>query len=125
MVIPALREHLAATYFPLYQGLRDELMATLSDADLAVTLGGTTSSLGALCKAIGEIEHAYVESFRTFSQDFSYRNPDPVERSVAALAAWYTRLDRDLMTVLETLTEDDVEHRRIVRGDFDPGFFSR
>jgi hypothetical protein len=43
-----------------------------------------------LCREIGEIEYAYVESFRTFRQDFGYRNLDPrLEKSVAALSAWY------------------------------------
>ena len=83
-----VREHLAATYFLEYQGLRDQLLKILTDADLGFRVGNATASLGALCREIGEIEHSYVESFRTFRQDFGYRNPDPqLESSVAALSA--------------------------------------
>ncbi len=104
-----LRSHLEATYFREYQELRDELLAILTDEDLARTVGGGSLTLGFLCREIGEIEHAYVESFLTFRQDFGYRNPDPeLERSVRALATWYAELDRDLMAALEGITEDDV-----------------
>ncbi len=117
--------YLAESYFPEYQALRDQLMDVLGDEDLSLRLGGDTASLGALCREIGEIEHAYVESFRTFRQDFAYRNPDPrLEHSVAALTAWYAELDRDLMAAVAALSEDDIEHRRIVRGDFDTDYFS-
>ena len=117
--------YLAETYFPAYQRLRDQLMDILDDEDLVQRLGGETVSLGALCREIGEIEHAYVESFGTFRQDFTYRNPDPrLERSAAALKAWYAELDRNLMAAVEALSEDDIANRRIVRGDFDEDFFS-
>ena len=114
-----------ATYFREYQQLREQLMAILTDADLARDLGGSSPTLGELCREIGDIEHAYVESFRTFRQDFEYRNPDPrLETSVAALVQWFGELDRDLVAALELLSEEDVRQRRIVRRDFDPSFFS-
>lgn len=117
--------YLADSFFPEYQGLRDQLMEILSDEDLGLRLGGDTMSLGELCREIGEIEHTYVESFRTFRQDFSYRNPDPVmELSVAALNAWFAELDHDLMTAVAALTEDEIAGRRIIRGDFDEEYFS-
>jgi hypothetical protein len=117
--------YLAETFFAEYQGLRDQLMELLDDDDLRLTLGGTTASLGALCREIGEIEHAYVVSFRSFRQDFSYRDPNPgLERSVVALTAWYAELDRDLMLAVAALTEEDIESRRIVRGDFAEDYFS-
>jgi hypothetical protein len=117
--------YLAESFFPEYQGLRDQLMDRLVDDDLRLRLGGATVSLGALCREIGEIEHTYVESFRTFRQDFAYRNPDPaLEDSVAALKAWYAELDRDLMAAVTALSEDDIERRRIIRGDFDEDYFS-
>ena len=120
-----IREHMPATFFDEYQGLRSDLMASLSDEDLAFRLGGSTMSLGALCREIGDIEHAYVESFRTFTQDFGYTNPDPaLETSVAALVAWYADLDRRLMDAVAGLTEADIAGRRIVRGDFSEDFFS-
>jgi hypothetical protein len=124
-VHPLLRDHLKATYFEEYQSLRAQLMATLADDDLRFDLGVETASLGALCREIGEIEHAYVESFRTFTQDFGYRNEDPrLERSVDALVAWYADLDLEMAAALATLGEHDILSRRIVRGDFDAAFFS-
>jgi hypothetical protein len=117
--------YLAETFFPEYQGLRDQLMETLSDEDLRLRLGGETASLGALCREIGEIEQTYAESFRTFRQDFSYRNPDPeLEHSVAALNGWFAELDRELMASVQALSEDDIVNRRIIRGDFEEEYFS-
>jgi hypothetical protein len=117
--------YLAESFFAEYQGLRDQLMEVLVDEDLGLRLGGETASLGALCREIGEIEHTYVQSFRTFRQDFSYRNPDPgLEHSVAALKAWFAELDRELMSAVGALSEDDIAHRRIIRSDFDVAFFS-
>jgi hypothetical protein len=124
-VNPLIRDHLKATFFEEYQSLRGQLMAILADDDLRFQLGGESATLGALCREIGQIEYAYVESFRTFTQDFGYRNEDPrLERSVDALVAWYADLDREMTAVLETLGEDDILNRRIVRGDFDAEFFS-
>jgi hypothetical protein len=118
--------YLAESFFREYQGLRDQLMGILGDEDLRLRLGGETASLGALCREIGEIEQAYVESFRTFRQDFAYRNPDPaLEHSVVALKAWFAELDRDLMSAVEALSEDDIASRRIIRGDFGEEYFSR
>jgi hypothetical protein len=115
-----IRDHLSATYFEEYQSLRPMLLEIISDDDLGTSLGGATVTLGALCREIGEIEHSYVESLRTFRQDFSYRHPDSgVETSVAALSGWYETLDSDLADAVAALTEDDVTNRRIQRHDFD------
>ncbi len=117
-----VRVHMPATFFSEYQVLRDELLEILTDDDLGIRVGGTSASLGALCREIGEIEHSYVESFRTFRQDFRYRNRDPrLETSVGALASWYVELDRELTAAVAALSEDDIANRRIVRGsDFSP-----
>ena len=122
---PTLATYLEAEFFGEYLGLRDQLLDAISDGDLGYEVGGTSPTLGALCREIGEIEHSYVESFRTFSQNFDFRHPDAwVEASVAALRAWYTELDQDLMAALEGLTEADTTSRRITRGDFDQDYFS-
>ena len=60
----------------MYAPLRDELMSVLTDEDLAFTPGGKNPTLGELCREIGETEYAYVQSFKTFSTDFSYRTND-------------------------------------------------
>ena len=117
---PLLRRHLETTFFGEYQWLRDQLMELLTDGDLDVRVGAETASLGALCREIGEVERAYVESFRTFRLDFRYRHPHPqIERSVALLSNWYAELDRELMEALDGLSEDDTAERRIIRGDFE------
>jgi hypothetical protein len=108
-----------APFFPEYQALRDQLMDILVDNDLGYRVGGANPSLGALCREIGEIERSYIESFKTFAQDFGYRNPDPrLESSVAALSSWYAELDRELRAALEALSENDIANRTIDRRDF-------
>jgi hypothetical protein len=120
-----LRQHLESTFFVEYQALRDQVMEVLSEADLARDLGGGTQTLGALCREIGEVEHAYVDSFRTFRRDFSYRYPDPgIERDRDALVAWFHRLDADLLAALDALSDADVRDRHMEGADFDPGAFS-
>jgi hypothetical protein len=99
------------------QALRKQLMALLKDEDLGYSPGGENPTLGALCREMGEVEHAYIESFKAFKQDFSYRNEEPgLEGSVERLAAWFEDLDRELKAALEGLSEDDIQNRVIDRG---------
>src|SRR5262245_25476477 len=117
---PSIHGHLEATYFAEYQLLRTELVGCLDDDALAFRPAATAPSLGELCREIGEIEHSYAVALRTFQQDFDWRTPDrSVERSVAALGAWYADLDRDLQDAIEGLSDEDVARRRIRRADFD------
>ena len=89
-------------------GMRVELMDLLSDADLDCNPGGQNMTLGALCREMGEIEHSYIQSFKTFKQDFSYRNPEPgLERSLSRLKAWYQALDEEMKTVVSAFTDED------------------
>ena len=119
-----LSEYLGAEFFGEYQALREQLLNLLADEELRVSLAGDTLTLGALCREIGEIESAYVDSFKTFRQDFGDRHHDPgVETSVTSLRTWYRQLDRDLEVALEGLSEADMS-RRIVRGDFVEDYFS-
>jgi uncharacterized damage-inducible protein DinB len=101
----------------MYQALRDQLMEILTDADLAYTPGGANPPLGALCRELGEVEYSYIQSFKTFTLDFSYRNPEPgLETSVARLSAWYAELDRELKATIEGLSEEDLQQRVVDRG---------
>ena len=103
--------------FRLYQQLREELLATLTDADLAFTPGGDNPPLGRLCVEIGETERSYVDSFVHFSQNFDYRHADrAIESSVAGLRAWYEQLDAELYAAVAALSDDDVAQRHIDRG---------
>jgi uncharacterized damage-inducible protein DinB len=107
-------------YYPIfqeYQALRQQLMESLSDEDLGYQPGGENPTLGALCREMGEVEVAYIESFKTFQQDFSYRNEEPgLDTSVQRLAAWFQELDGELKAAIEALSEDDVQNKVIDRG---------
>jgi uncharacterized damage-inducible protein DinB len=107
------------------QELRGDLFAVLTDADLAYKLPGTNPTLGELCREMGEIEQSYIDSFKTFKQDMSYRYDDAeVATSLAKLKAWSEKLDQDLSATLEALSEDDVQKKTIDRGhDFTPTVF--
>lgn len=104
--------------FRLYQRLREQLLATLTDADLAFSPGGANPSLGELCLEIGKTEQAYVDSFRNFSQRFDYRHSDlSLAGSVAGLQAWYERLDAELYAAVAALSDEEVANRPIDRGN--------
>ena len=91
------------------QIMREQLMDILSDADLAFSPGGGNPTLGELCKEMGEVEYAYIESFKQFKMDWSYRNPEAgLAGSVSQLKAWYAQLDGQLKTVMEGLSEEDL-----------------
>jgi hypothetical protein len=103
--------------FQLYQAIRPALMQTLGDDDLGYTPGGANPTLGALCREIGEVERAYIDSFKTFVLDFSYRNTTPsLDRSVTRLIAWFADLDADLKATIEGLSEEDIRSRLVDRG---------
>ena len=105
--------------FQLYQQLRNEMMAILTDEDLAFQPGGENPTLGVLCREIGEVERAYIESFKAVSIDFSYRNTEPgLEGSVERLSAWFASLDQELKAVVEGLSDDDIQSRMVDRGSF-------
>lgn len=102
--------------FELYQAIRGQLMEILKDSDLAYTPGGSNPTLGALCLQMGEVEQAYLTSFKTFTLDFSYRNATPgLQKSVAQLSAWYTQLDAELKATLEALSQETIDSQRIRR----------
>lgn len=91
-------------------GMRSQLMGILSDADLSCSPGGQNMTLGALLREIGEIEHAYVQSFKNFKQDFNYRNTEAgLDTSVERLSAWFQSLDDDMKTTLSAMSEADTK----------------
>ncbi len=103
--------------FRMYQALRGQLLELLSDDDLRFTPGGENPPLGALCVEIGEVQHAYIQSFMDWRMDLSYRNPEPeLSESVSHLTAWYRVLDAELEAVISHLSEEDIKTRQIDRG---------
>lgn len=104
--------------FQLYQALRTQLMEILTDEELRYTVGGANPTLGSLCRTIGEVEQAYIQSFKTFKLDFSYHHPDPeLEQSVAKLTAWFAELDQELQATVAALSEEEIQQRTIYRGE--------
>jgi hypothetical protein len=118
---------LVANEFPLHetQKLRYDLLDWLTDSDLAYKLPGDNPTLGELCREMGEIEHCYIQSFKTHKLDWSYRNTEPeLATGVERLKAWYRTLDDDFEAVVRGLSEDQLHNEQIDRGDgFDPSPF--
>jgi DinB superfamily len=97
-------------------GMRALLLDGLGDADLAFNPGGQNVTLGALLREIGEIEHAYVQSLKSFKQDFAYRNTAPgLDGSLAQLRAWYQTLDDEMKAIVSGFSDDDL-HQTVERG---------
>ena len=91
-------------------GMRSQLLDILSDADLAFSPGGQNMTLGALCRQMGEVEHSYIESLKTFQQDWSYRNMEAdLESSVARLKAWFQTLDDSFKATVSALSDEDLK----------------
>ena len=103
--------------FELYQSMRHQLLAVLSDENLAFRPGGENLSLGALCREIGEVQVSYIQSFETLQQDFNYRCQEAgLEGSVERLQAWFQELDGRLRAVIEGYSEEDLQNKVIDRG---------
>lgn len=107
------------------QHLRYYLLDLLTDDDLAYKLPGDNPTLGALCREIGELEHMYIQSFKTFKHDWSYQNPDPeVATRTERLRAWYRALDDEFDAILGAFSEDDLHNKLIDRArGFQPSLF--
>ncbi len=104
----------------MYSPLRDQLLEALSDADLSFTPGGGNPTLGELCRELGETQYAYVQSFKTFKIDFSYRTQDDrYLGSVAELQAWYRQLDEALEAALEAVSDEHVATKKMDRDGYE------
>lgn len=102
--------------FEYYQALREQLLDLLEDKDLSYTQTGNPS-LGRLCVEIGEVEQSYIDSFVTFTQDFSFHSDNPeLISSVNQLRTWYRELDINLRSNIENLSEHDIAEKLIDRG---------
>ncbi len=101
------------------QSMRNDLMNILTDEDLHYRLPGKNITLGELCREMGEVEHVYIESFKTFKLDLSYRNLEPgLATSVEQLTAWFKALDEQLDAALRGLSDDDLQNKLIDRVHF-------
>ncbi len=90
--------------------MRTGLLDILNDADLAFSPGGQNMTLGALCREMGEVEHSYTQSLKTFTQDWSYRNQEAgLDGSVARLKTWFQELDDEMKATASALSDEDLK----------------
>ncbi len=95
--------------FDMTMALRHQLLDMLTDEDLAYQLPGTNTSLGALCREMGEVDYMYIDSLKTLKMDYGYSTiNDRVEREVTALKAWYAELEADMKAAFLALTDEDL-----------------
>ncbi|MDQ2715079.1 MAG: hypothetical protein M3Z08_09245 [Chloroflexota bacterium] len=99
-------------------GMRSQLLDSLSDADLAFSPGGQNTALGTLFREMGETEHAYIQSLKTFKQEWSYRNTEAgIESSITRLKAWYQTLDDEMKATVAAFSNEDLT-KTVDRGGF-------
>jgi uncharacterized damage-inducible protein DinB len=99
-------------------GMRSQLTDILSDADLSFSPGGQNMTLGALLREMGETEYSYIQSLKTFKQDWSYHNTEAgLESSITRLKAWYQALDEQMKATVSDLSDEDPA-KTIDRGGF-------
>lgn len=97
-------------------GMRNEMLASCSDDDLNFRVQGNPT-LGELCRGMGEVQQSYIDSFKNFTQDFSYRHPNPaIATSVAELQTMFKQLDAELMSAIAALSEEDIQNKKVERG---------
>ena len=99
-------------------GMRSQLIDILSDADLPFSPGGQNMTLGALLREMGETEYSYIQSLKSFKQDWSYHNTEAgLESSIARLKAWYSALDEEMKATVSDLSDEDLT-KTVDRGGF-------
>jgi uncharacterized damage-inducible protein DinB len=103
--------------FVLYQELREQLMEVLDDEDLTFRPFPQMLTLGQLCYEIGQTEESYIESFKTFEQNWDHLSDPLVQpESVAELKDWYAELDEELEAAVSALTDEQINEGVIRRG---------
>lgn len=112
--------HFIEDEFPLQQtqSLRYDLLNALTDEDLAYKLPGDNPTLGELCQELGNIEQAYIQSFKTLTFDWAAASSDPaMATSTERLKAWYQTLDEEFEAVIRTFSDEDLKNKQIDRGN--------
>ncbi|GAC1422995.1 MAG: hypothetical protein NVSMB54_03190 [Ktedonobacteraceae bacterium] len=98
--------------------MRTQLLGLISDSDLTFSPGGQNIPLGVLCREMGDTEHAYIQSLKTFTQDWSYHNTEAgLESSVTQLKSWYQTLDEELQATVAAFSDEDAT-KTIDRGGY-------
>lgn len=102
--------------------LRHQLLDILSDADLVYKLPNNAMTLGALCREMAEVEHMYIESFKTFKQDWSYKAPNTaeLETKLDVLRKTFAQQEQAFKMALSALSDAVIDAQTIDRGGFQP-----
>ncbi len=96
--------------------LRDGILEQLTDADLSFSPGGDNLTLGALLRQMGEVQHAYLQGLKTFTQDWEFRNTEEgLEGSVDRLTAWFHELDAEMKAVTSAFSDEDLTGKTVKR----------
>src|SRR5947209_1741302 len=97
--------------------LRSQLLDSLSDADLAFSPGGENMTVGALLREDGEVEYSYLQSLKTFKEDWSYHNTEAgLESDLTQIKAWYHTLDEEMKATLAAFSDEDLSKTIDPRG---------
>ena len=108
-----------ANLYEMTRSLRDQMLDSLTDADLKHTFSGDNVSLGVLCRTLGDFQQTYIESFKTFKFGEVIPNADStLETDLTKLKAWFKTLDTELLAALENLSEDDIQSKMVDRIHF-------
>jgi len=100
--------------------LREQLFDMLSDSDLGYFPGGGNPTLGMVLRSMGVMQASYTNSFRTFKLSASQQDTIPaVETSVMRLRGWFETLDADLKEALESLSEEDIQNKKVDRSGWE------
>jgi DinB family protein len=96
--------------------LRSQLLESLSNADLAFSPGGENVTLGTLLRESGDVEYSYIQSLKTFKQDWSSHHTEAgLESDLTQIKAWYSTLDEEMKTTLAAFSDEDLS-KTIDRG---------
>lgn len=99
-------------------GMRTQLIDILTDADLTFSPGGQNITLGALLREMAETEYSYIQSLKTFKQDWSSHSTDAaLETNLVGIKARYQTLDEEMKATISALSDEDIT-KTVDRGGF-------
>jgi hypothetical protein len=97
--------------------LRAQLLDRINDADLAFIPGGENIPLGALLREWGDVEYSYLQSLKTFQQDWSHHNTEAgMESDLGQIEARYQALDEEMNATLAAFSDEDLSRTIAPRG---------
>jgi hypothetical protein len=112
--------------FPLHetQSIRYELLDILTDDDLNYKLPGKNLRLRDLLIENENVQHAYIQSFKTFVMDWSLTGErDQTASTIDHFRFRYRQLDDEFATVIGAFSEEELHSRTIDRGSWSPSAF--